>query len=327
MQRANKAFQDIVAKAILLQASDIHIIDNEVSLRILDRIEVLDSGEDAPTSIVGSLLESLLSEETKQKLAKGMEDDVSIEVGDLEASDLGVKNVRLRACFYKSLGKICVSFRILPQQIPSPESLRIPQGFVKIATQKSGLILVSGATGAGKSTTIASILEMINQTQQKHIICIQDPIEFIHTNAKSIFSYRQIHTDTQNFHTAILSSLRQDPDIISIGELRDAESIKAAILAAQTGHLVISTTHSSDCVSTIERICMKNQDILEQLASCLLGILAQRLCIKDSKRVVDFELLLATPAIKTLIRENKIHQVQAQLTIGKSAGMKTFDTL
>lgn len=316
MKEELKIFEEILSQAFKLEASDIHILANgEVYFRVCKQIISSDIKFDKTESLLKTF-------STSREL------DLFDKNKDIDITSTYLKH-RLRFNFYLSFLSVCVSIRLLPTEIPSLENLFLPPILKDIFTKTSGLILVSGATGSGKSTTIAATLEYVNENFSKHIICIEDPVEYIHENKKSFFSYRQITTDTLSFDMAIRASLRQDPDIIFIGELRDKDSIKSALLAAQMGHLVVGTTHSEDSSGTIFRIINSfgrdRLEIASELSLALQAVISQDLVVKDGKLRAINEILIATPAVKTLIREQKIHQIPSQITMGKEFGMMSFE--
>lgn len=318
MKKSNSfKFGDILSAALDIKASDIHIIgDGEVFFRALTEI----FPANMRVENTQALLEEFLTPAEINSIKAGEEKDMSV----------CVEGKRLRANFYLANGLPSVSFRILAEKIPDIDTLGLPPVIKEIFSKTSGLVLVSGATGSGKSTTIASALEYVNQNFSRHIICIEDPIEYLHSNIKSFFSHREIGKDTQSFASAIRSSLRQDPDIIFIGELRDKESIKTALLASQLGHLVVATTHSIDGATTLSRIINSFEEsrtqIALELASSLEAVISQELAsLPDGKLQAICEVLIATPAIKTLIREQKHHQIPSQISMGREFGMVSFD--
>lgn len=316
MKNSN-SFSDILSYALDIRASDIHIMgDGEVFFRVKTQIVSIDMRLEK----IETLLEEFLTFEQINSIKEGEEKDMSVCYEDK----------RLRANFYLANGFPSVSFRILCEKIPDIDTLGLPSVIKDIFSKSSGLVLVSGATGSGKSTTIASALEYVNQNFSRHIICIEDPIEYLHNNVKSFFSHREIGKDTRDFSSAIRSALRQDPDIIFIGELRDIESIKTALLASQLGHLVVATTHSIDAATTLSRMINSfthsRTEIALELATSLEAIISQELLkLSDDRLQAICEVLVATPAIKTLIREQKYHQIPSQISMGREFGMISFD--
>lgn len=222
--------------------------------------------------------------------------------------------------------------RLIPFSSPTPESLGLPPVAVELARLHKGLVLVTGPTGSGKSTTLASLIDLINRTRACHIVTIEDPIEYLHRHQKSLVNQREIGNDTHSFANALRAVLRQDPDVILVGEMRDLETISTAITAAETGHLVFSTLHTNDSTQAVDRIIdvfppHQQQQIRVQLAAVLQGVLSQQLLPRaDQKgRVAAIEVLLATPAVRNLIREGKTHQIPTILQTGSKLGMQMMD--
>jgi len=237
---------------------------------------------------------------------------------------------RFRANYYRALGTIGAAFRIIPIDIPSLDDLGAPQIYKKLIKREKGLILVTGPAGSGKSTTLAAMLNEINRNEHKHIVTIEDPVEFIHHNKKSLFSHRGVGEDTRSFSTALKYAMRQDPDIILVGEMRDKETIEAALTAAETGHLVFATLHTSSAPGTIHRIIDvfkgdEQAQIRAMLSSSLVAVIAQSLLPKlDGGRVAASEIMVTNHAISNLIREDKVHQIYSQMQLGQGdTGMQT----
>jgi twitching motility protein PilT len=225
---------------------------------------------------------------------------------------------------------MAAAFRTIPIDVPSLDDLGSPEVYKKLVKREKGLILVTGPTGSGKSTTLAAMLNEINMTEQKHVVTVEDPVEFIHQNKKSVFSHRGVGEDTNSFAIALKYAMRQDPDIILIGEMRDKETIEAALTAAETGHLVFGTLHTSSAAGTINRIIdVFNGDeqpqIRAMLASSLVAVIAQALLPKmGGGRVAASEILITNHAISNLIREDKVHQIYSQMQLGQGdTGMQT----
>ena len=225
-----------------------------------------------------------------------------------------------------------MAIRIVNLTIPSMDDLGLPPIVKQLSEKRRGLILVTGPTGSGKSTTLASMIDQINHERSGHILTLEDPIEYLHKHNKSIVNQREIGLDSDNFSNALRASLRQDPDVILVGEMRDLETISIAITAAETGHLVLSTLHTLGAAKTIDRVIdvfppHQQQQVRTQLSSVLQGIVSQQLLpTKDNKgRVAAFEIMVGTPAIRSLIREGKTHQIQTMLQTGTKYGMETMD--
>lgn len=239
---------------------------------------------------------------------------------------------RFRVNIFKQRGTMSFVIRLVNTEIPDPQSLGLPKSVLDLVTKKRGLILVTGPTGSGKSTTLASMINVINQTQNRHIITLEDPIEYLHSHAKSIVNQREVGIDTQSYAGALRAALREDPDIILVGEMRDLDTIATAVTAAETGHLVFSTLHTIGAVPTIERIIdvfptHQQSQIRQQLATLLEAIISQQLLPKADRsgRVAAFEIMYANSAVRNLIREAKPHQIPSIIQTSKQSGMITMD--
>ncbi|MCA1056325.1 type IV pilus twitching motility protein PilT [Rossellomorea aquimaris] len=250
---------------------------------------------------------------------------------DLSYAIPGVSRFRVNAYHQRSC--ISIALRVVPTKIPTLDELALPGVLKKIAEKPQGLVLVTGPTGSGKSTTLAAMIQYMNQTMRKHIITLEDPIEYLHKHGSSIIDQREVGFDTKSFAYGLRSALRQDPDVILVGEMRDLETIHTAITAAETGHLVLGTLHTSSAVSTIERIIdvfpsVQQSQIRVQLASVLQGIIAQRLLptIDKQGRVAATEVLLNNSAVANLIRSEKIHQIPSVMQTSRSMGMELLQS-
>ena len=271
-----------------------------------------------------NLTYQVLSGEQRSEFERKMELDFSFEIKKL---------ARFRGSLFFSRGNISASFRIIPTNIPDFKMLSLPQTLLHMTQVKNGIILVTGETGSGKSTTLASILDNLNSNRNGHIVTLEDPIEFLHQHKKCVVNQREIGKDTHSFSDALKGILRQDPDIISIGEMRDAETILAALNMAETGHLVFATLHTNSCVQTITRIVNafpphQKEQMRLLLSFTLQGVVCQQLIKKSfsSGRVVALEILIPNMAIRNLIREDKIHQIYSQMQIGQNkTGMVTMN--
>jgi twitching motility protein PilT len=250
---------------------------------------------------------------------------------DFSYSLPGVSRFRMNA--YRQRGTFSLAVRYVPVEIPDLSSLNLPVAITKFTERGQGLVLVTGPTGSGKSTTLAALIDLINRTQRKHIITLEDPIEYLHRHQKSLIDQREIGLDAHSFSDALRAALRQDPDVIMVGEMRDLETIATAITAAETGHLVLATLHTPDAPQTIDRIIDvfpsgQQAQIRVQLASVLVGIISQRLIPKadGSGRVVAAEVLVNTPAVANLIRSEKVHQITSIMQTGRAYGMQTMES-
>lgn len=245
-----------------------------------------------------------------------------------------VKNAsRFRVNIFKQKGNVSIALRIIATKIPELSSLGVPSVLKSMIQKKQGLFLVTGPTGSGKSTTLASMIDYLNRTKKTHIITLEDPIEYVHNHNMSVIDQREVGVDTESFSNGLRASLRQDPDIILVGELRDFDTISIALTAAETGHLVLGTLHTTSAAATIERIVdvfspEQQSQIRTQLAGALVGILAQRLLPTRANdgRVAATEMLVNNKSIANLIRGNKTHQIGNMLQIGKSDGMYTMES-
>lgn len=249
---------------------------------------------------------------------------------DFNYSLEGLCRFRVNAYHQRNAGAIAA--RLISSKIPTIESLSMPNVLYELAEKPQGLILVTGPTGSGKSTTLAAMIDYINETKAKHIITLEDPIEYLHSHKKSVVNQREVGVDTDTFANGLRASLRQDPDIILVGEMRDLETISTAITAAETGHLVFATLHTSSAPTTIDRIIdvfppYQQGQIRIQLANVLQGIISQRLFIRKDKagRVAATEILVSVPAVTNLIRNEKIHQIPSIMQTSRALGMHTLE--
>lgn len=251
---------------------------------------------------------------------------------DCDFSYLSPQGFRHRVNVYRQRGCYAVAIRLLNDSIPTLKQLALPEILGKLSLMPRGLVLVTGPTGSGKSTTLAAMIDHINNQRNSHVLIVEDPIEYVHEHKKCMINQREIGTDVESFSLALRSSLREDPDVILVGEMRDFETISAAITAAETGHLVMSTLHTTDAASTIDRIIdvfppHQQQQIRAQLAGVLVGIISQQLVPRSGGkgRVAVLEILVATDAIANMIRDNKVHQIPNAIQTGRSVGMQSRD--
>ncbi len=270
-----------------------------------------------------SLVKQILDEEKFKQLEIKGEIDTSYSVAGLG---------RFRINVYKQRGTYGMAIRAVSLKIPTIEELGLPTIVKELSRKQRGLILVTGPTGSGKSTTLASMIDCINRERSCHILTLEDPIEYLHKHNKSIINQREIGSDSRSFASALRAALRQDPDVILVGEMRDLETISIAITAAETGHLVLSTLHTIGASKTIDRIIdvfppHQQQQIKIQLSAVLEGIISQQLIprIDNEGRVLALEIMIATPAIRNLIREGKTYQIQTAIQTGMKFGMQTMD--
>jgi twitching motility protein PilT len=286
--------------------------------------------------LVSTLERSLTQEDTaylvKQVLGERRMKTLD-EIGELDFSysipDVG----RFRVNAFKQRGSYAMVLRIIPLRIPSMEELGLPKVTDELTKLPRGLILVTGPTGSGKTTTLASVINKINSERRCHIITLEDPLEYLHSHKKSIVNQREVGSDTESFANALRGALREDPDVILVGEMRDLETISIAITAAETGHLVLSTLHTNGAAKTIDRIVdvfppYQQQQIRVQLAAVIEAVISQQLLPKASGkgRVAAHEVMVASPAIRNLIREGKIHQIDTVIQTSSALGMQTMDT-
>ena len=304
-------------------ASDIHISPgNPLMLRIDGELIPQSEFILKPTEING-ILRPVMTDEQFAQLE---------EIGELDFAFSVPGFSRIRANVFRQRGTYAAALRILSYEVPQPETLGIPKPVVDLTLKRRGLVLVTGATGSGKSTTLASLIEIIANRDRKNIITLEDPIEYLHSNKKAIVSQREIGCDTGSYASALRAALRQDPDVILVGEMRDLETISTAITAAETGHLVFSTLHTNSAADAIDRMIdvfppHQQQQIRIQLAGVLEGVIAQQLMPRSdtSGRVAAFEVLLANSAVRNLIREGKSFQLPSIIQTSKKEGMQTMD--
>lgn len=303
-------------------ASDLHLLaDCEPRVRI-DGILVALNLPKFPASAIDSICYTLISDKQKKFLEENLELDFSIDIPNLG---------RFRGNYYYTMdNKLAAAFRIIPQDMPTIDGYGMPKIFKELIVREKGLILVTGPTGSGKSTTLAAFVNEINVNEKKHILTIEDPIEFIHESKQSILSQRGVGEDTKSFSNGLKYALRQDPDIIYVGELRDKETMEIAITAAETGHLVFASLHTNSAVQTVGRIVetfpeAEQSQIRNMLSITMTAVVSQMLIPKiGGGRIPVFDILINNPAVANLIRENKTHQIASQMQINQSVtGMMT----
>ena len=311
-------------QVVMLGASDLHLTSNAAPMiRIDGGLRPL---EDAPIwsrDRVAKAIFTLLTPQQREKFETELELDLAYTIS---------ANARFRVNVYQQRGAIGAAFRLIPTLVKSLEELGIPDVVSRFAKLARGLVLVTGPTGSGKSTTLAALIDLVNRTRADHIVTVEDPIEFMHSHRKSVINQREVGSDTHSFANALKHVLRQDPDVILIGELRDLETISVALTAAETGHLVFATLHTQDASQTIDRVIdvfppHQQGQVRAQLAATLNGVVCQTLVKRasGSGRAVATEVMMATPAIANLIREGKTYQIPSAMQAGRSLGMHTMD--
>lgn len=313
----------LLEEVIKKKASDLHIqVGLPPMLRVDGQLLAISGTETLTEEAVEALIFAILDEDQKQILLKDKEFDFSFAFGDLG---------RFRVNAFHERGNLAAALRLIPNEILTIEQLGLPPIVSKFAEYPRGLVLVTGPTGSGKSTTLAALLHKINMERAAHVVTIEDPIEFTHTSQKSVIVQREVHYDTYSFSAALRSSLRQDPDVVLIGEMRDLETIAAAITIAETGHLVFATLHTNSAAQSIDRMIdvfppHQQPQVRSQLANILMAICAQRLMPAiGGGRIAAAEILVATPAVRNIIREGKSHQLEAVIQTGAEFGMQSMD--
>ncbi len=314
---------DLLAFSVKNQASDLHLsADMPPMIRVHGDIRkinlpVLDHAQ------VRAMIYDIMNDTQRKQYEESLECDFSFEIANLARFRVNVFNHN------RGAGAV---FRNIPSQIMSLEELNCPAIFKEIADQPRGLCLLTGPTGSGKSTTLAAMIDYINNKAYAHILTVEDPIEFVHTPKKSLINQREVGPHTHSFSNALRSALREDPDVILVGELRDLETIRLALTAAETGHMVFATLHTSSAAKTIDRIidvfpAAEKEMVRSMLSESLRAVISQTLCkTKDEQgRVAAHEIMLATPAIRNLIREAKVPQMYSAIQTGQNVGMQTLD--
>lgn len=319
----NLTFTELIEHARMDNCSDVHItVGTALARRKFGKLEIL---EPVPTAEESqALILEKLSDDQRKRVLAGEDLDFAIMMPD---------GSRLRANIYHQRNNLAATYRILNSTIPTFYELNVPEVVRKLAEEPRGLVLITGPTGSGKTTTMAAMVDYINKNMDKHVITIEDPIEYVYYHNRSMIHQREIGRDVADYATALYSALREDPDVILVGEMRDYETIRAAITAAETGHLVLSTLHTTNAAQTVERVIEaypphgQNQ-VRAQLASVLKGVITQILVPLEDGNGMEMatEILINTEAVANQIRENKIHQILSTIQSGGSQGMHTLDT-
>lgn len=315
--------QDLLQKTADAHASDLHLVSGSPPvLRIAGELEAVPGVEALDAKEIKEMIFSLLSLEQQQRLQQDRELDFSFSFSD---------RMRFRINAYFQRGDLSASLRLIPLRVPSIEELNLPNILYDFCKLPQGFILVTGPAGQGKSTTQAALIQKINETRPVHVITIEDPIEYVFENKKAIISQREMFLDTKSFKVALRSALREDPDVVLVGEMRDFETVAAAVTIAETGHLVFATLHTNSAAQTVDRIIdvfpeNQQQQIRTQLASTLEGVISQRLIPAiGGGRLPAVEILLATPAVRAVIRGGKTHQIDNIITTSTDLGMSSLN--
>lgn len=318
-----KAIDPLLAEAVKRGASDLQVIAGAPPVFRVD-------GE-----VVFSELPPLQPEDTRRMASEIMNQEQRSQLADLGDTDFSYalsSGERFRVNVYRQRGTVALVARVIPATVPPFSALGLPGVVADFVRRRRGLVLVTGATGSGKSTTLAALVRLVNEERRCHVVTIEDPSEYVHSHGYSVISQREVGIDTRSFADALRHVLRQAPDVILVGEMRDLETTSLALTAAETGHLVLSTLHTNDAVQTMDRIIdifpgAQQDQVRLQLSSTLVGVVCQQLMRRRSGqgRVVAVEILVATPAVRSLIREGKTHQLRSQIQTGQEHGMRTLE--
>lgn len=316
--------KELLKVTISQNASDLHLTENSPPILRVDGKLVPTNHPPVSRDEVKKAIYGILTDSQKERFERDRELDFSLALEGLE---------RFRVNIHIQRGSVEAALRRIPLYVPSIEDLALPQAIVDFARRPDGLVLVTGPTGSGKTTTLAAMIDLINRERSCMIVAIEDPIEYVHKNKKAVIKQREIYSDTHSFAEALKRCLRQDPDVIVVGEMRDLETIGTTLTAAETGHLVLATLHTPDAAQTIERIidvfpAHQQQQVRLQLSACLQGVVCQRLLprAEGEGRVLVTEVLVATPAIRNLIREKAVEQIPTAIQTGSQYGMHTMDS-
>ena len=323
MSAAQPRIEILLDEVVKRKASDLHLqVGLPPMLRVDGSLTPVTGADPLDEEAVEALVFAILDEDQKQILLKDKEFDFSFAYGDLG---------RFRVNAFHERGNMAAALRLIPNEILSIEQLGLPEVVNKFADYPRGLVLVTGPTGSGKSTSLAALVGKINSERASHIITIEDPIEFTHKSHKSVVVQREVHYDTYSFSAALRSALREDPDVVLIGEMRDLETIASAITIAETGHLVFATLHTNSAAQSVDRMIdvfppHQQPQIRAQLSNILMAIVSQRLIPSiGGGRIAAAEILVATPAVRNIIREGKSHQLEAVIQTGAEFGMQSMD--
>ncbi len=325
MANENLTLTDLLKRMTEMRGSDLHItLNSPPQIRVDGHMHPLTEFENMNAADTKSLAYSVLTDAQKHRFEEDLELDFSFGVKGLS---------RFRANLFNQKGAVAAVFRAIPYEIKTFEQLNLPRTVSQLCEKPRGLILVTGPTGSGKSTTLAAMLDKINRDRHEHILTIEDPIEFLHPHRNCLVNQREVKADTHSFTSALRSALRQDPDVVLIGEMRDLETIEAALRIAETGHMTFGTLHTNSAAATINRVidvfpAYQQSQIRAQLSLVLEGVMCQTLLPKahGTGRVMALEILMPNPAIRNLIREDKIHQIYSMMQTGQEKyGMQTLN--
>jgi twitching motility protein PilT len=321
----NFDFADLLMEVVSRRASDLHISAGaQPTVRVRGRLTALEEYPKMSAADTREIVYSILTGDQRQKLETNWQLDFAYSIPG---------HARFRVNAYYQRSAIGAAFRLIPFGLTSIDELGLPPAVHEFTRRPRGFILVTGPTGSGKSTTLAAMIDEINESREEHIMTIEDPIEFLHPHKRCLVNQRELGSDAQSFSAALTAALRQDPDVILVGEMRDLETISTALTAAETGHLVFATLHTQDTAQTIDRIIdvfpsHQQGQVRVQLSVALQGIITQQLLptADGSGRVCACEVLVPSPAVRNLIREGKTHQIYSVLQTGSALGMQTMDT-
>ena len=317
------SIEEILKTAKIAGASDVHLtVGIPPRMRVNGDLISMEFDRMLPPD-TKAVADEIMTDIQRERFEEKGEYDMSFSIRELG---------RYRVNVYHQRGSVAMAFRLVGTEVPSPESLGIPSSIIDLSQRKRGLVLVTGPTGSGKSTTLASIIDKINKTRDAHVITLEDPIEYLHQHRMSMVNQREIGIDSGSYADALRAALREDPDVILVGEMRDFETISVAITAAETGHLVLSTLHTIGAASTVDRVIdvfppHQQQQIRIQLSNVLEAVISQQLIptVDGKGRVAAFEVMHANHAVRNLIREGKSHQLTSVMQTNRKAGMITMD--
>ncbi len=329
---------DVIAQAAAIGASDVHLTAGRPPFyRLHGLLYPVDAGEFSGKMFLLDIGEvrTMHPEDTDnmaRRLMSRSQYEAFNEAGELDFACAVSAGTRVRVSVFKQGGATAMAIRILSGRVPSLSELGLPDILTCLADRPKGLVLVTGPAGCGKSTTLAAMVDFINREKRVHVLTLEDPVEYLHQHNRSIISQREIGRDTRSFAAGLRAALREDPDVILVGEMRDPETISTAVTAAETGHLVLASLHTCGAAETIDRIIdafpsLQQHQIRRQLAAAIEGIVSQQLVPRADRpgAAAALEVLLGTPAVRNLIREGKTHQIYSQIQTGAQYGMQTYD--